>query len=130
MKFGNFDLTKGPKDLVKNAVETRLPKPLRQEMEKAFDTDFSQLKVYESHLPTLNGAKSYVTGNAIHFAPGGFDPFSDDGRKQVAHELAHVVQQRQGRVAVQLKETLAEAISDGQELLAEADRMGDQAMQM
>ncbi|MEP7214198.1 MAG: DUF4157 domain-containing protein [Acidobacteriota bacterium] len=122
MKSGNSDRTIGPRDLVNNAMETRMPKPLRHEMEKALQSDFSNLKIYESHLPTLVGAKSYATGNEIHFAPGGFDPFSQDGQTLVAHELAHVVQQREGRVAVQLKDTL-------DQLEAQAAAIGDRASQ-
>ena len=85
-----------PKKITKGAVETRLPKPLRAEMEKALGADFSNIKVMESQLPTLNGSRAFAYGNEIHFAPGQFDPHSNEGRQMIAHELTHVVQQRHG----------------------------------
>lgn len=39
------------------------------------------------------GARAYALGSHIAFAPGAFDPVSTDGRRLVAHELAHVVGQ-------------------------------------
>lgn len=85
------------KKITKGAVETRLPKPLRAEMEKSLGADFSNIKVMESQLPTLNGSKAFAYGNEIHFAPGQFDPHSNAGRELISHELTHVVQQRGGR---------------------------------
>lgn len=93
-----LDLMNVPKQITKGAIETRLPKTMRAEMEKAFDADFSKIKVMQSHLPTLNGSDAYTKGNEIHFAPGKFDPHSDAGRELIGHELAHVVQQRAERV--------------------------------
>ena len=110
MPDNNFGLINTPKQLVKDAVETRLPKPMRQELEKAFAADFSDVKIYQSHAPTLQGAKSYVDGNNIHFAPGAFDPFSNSGRELIGHELAHVVQQRGGIPAVQSQSVINDAI--------------------
>jgi hypothetical protein len=112
MKLGNFDAPTPTIDNLKGAVETRLPKPFRQKMEQMFESDFSDVKVYESHLPTLQGAKAYATGNSVHFAPGAMDMMSDEGERAVAHELAHVVQQRGGRVAAQVEETVSEALGD------------------
>lgn len=68
-------------------------------MEKAYDTDFSSVRIMESHVPTLNGSQAFTTGDDIHFAPGQFDPHTDNGRQMIGHELAHVVQQRGGREA-------------------------------
>ena len=97
-----LNLLNVPKQIAKGAIETRLPKPLRAEMEKAFDVDFSKIKVMQSHLPTLNGSDAFTKGNELHFAPGKFDPSSEAGRQLIGHELAHVVQQRGGRVAAQM----------------------------
>jgi hypothetical protein len=112
MRLGNFDVPTPAVDNLKGAVETRMPKPFRQKMEQMFESDFSQVKVYESHLPTLQGAQAYATGNAVHFAPGAVDMMTETGERAVAHELAHVVQQRGGRVAQQIEETISEAIND------------------
>lgn len=91
-----LDALNVPNQTTSGAVETRLPKPMRAELEKSFDVDLSNIKLMQSHLPTLNGTDTFVRGNEIHFAPGRFDPHSNSGRELITHELAHVVQQRQG----------------------------------
>lgn len=45
------------------------------------------------------GARAYARGSNVYFAPGQFDASSRDGLELIGHELAHVAQQRQGRVA-------------------------------
>jgi hypothetical protein len=45
------------------------------------------------------GARAFAVGEDIVFAPGAFAPASDGGRHLLAHELAHVVQQRGGAAA-------------------------------
>jgi hypothetical protein len=68
------------------------------------------------------GAEAYAQGNELHFAPGKYDPDSTAGRELIGHELAHVVQQRQGRVdAPQGKG--APVVEDAS-LEAEADVLG------
>jgi hypothetical protein len=42
------------------------------------------------------GARAFTVGENLVFAPGEFAPASDGGRHLLAHELAHVVQQRGG----------------------------------
>ncbi len=45
------------------------------------------------------GAGAYATGNDIAFGPGQYAPGSKDGQDLIAHELAHVKQQSEGRAA-------------------------------
>ena len=47
------------------------------------------------------GARAYTLGNDIAFDRGQYRPDSDSGRHLLAHELAHVVQQRRGGLRVQ-----------------------------
>jgi uncharacterized ParB-like nuclease family protein len=42
------------------------------------------------------GARAYTAGNQINFALGQYQPGTADGQRLLAHELAHVVQQRKG----------------------------------
>ncbi len=68
--------------------------------ESAFDSDFSNVKVHtdsraNESAKSLN-ARAYTTGNNIVFAAGEFDPSSERGKKLLAHELTHVVQQNDG----------------------------------
>ena len=39
-------------------------------------------------------ARAFATGTDVYFAKGEYSPGSADGDKLIAHELAHVVQQR------------------------------------
>ena len=59
--------------------------------------DFSNVKLHtdkEAAQSAKNiNAKAYTVGNNIVFNEGQFDPASLDGKKLMAHELAHVMQQ-------------------------------------
>jgi hypothetical protein len=76
-----------------------LPEEVRQSLEPAFGQDFSDVRVQESGEPEALGAAAFTRGSEIHFARGRYQPASLKGRKLLAHELTHVVQQREGRVA-------------------------------
>ncbi len=39
-------------------------------------------------------ARAFATGTDVYFAKGEYSPGSADGDRLIAHELAHVVQQR------------------------------------
>ncbi len=72
---------------------------LRQEMEQRFGHDFSQVRVNTSQ-PAAQSAKevnarAYTVGHNIIFGVGRFAPQTQAGRHLIAHELVHVVQQRQ-----------------------------------
>ena len=67
-----------------------LPADVRKAAEEAFGSkvDFSKVRIHECASVKEIGAKAYVDGHDIVFAPGAAsDP------KLLAHELAHVVQQ-------------------------------------
>jgi hypothetical protein len=77
-----------------------LPLPFRSEMEARFGEDFDQVRVHEgaegaAAAAELN-AKAYTIGQDIIFAAGRYSPGTFDGRRLLAHELAHVVQQSRG----------------------------------
>lgn len=73
---------------------------VRALMERAFSTDFSTVRVHEtSHVEELE-AVAYAQGEDLFFAPGTYQPHTEQGRELIGHELAHVVQQRQRRSAV------------------------------
>jgi hypothetical protein len=66
-----------------------LPADVRAAAEKAFGADFSKVRIHEDASAKDIAAKAYVSGHDIVFAPGGSsDP------ALLAHELAHVVQQK------------------------------------
>ena len=74
-----------------------LPPPIREPMERAFRTDFNLVRVHSGHASDrLNrslSARAFTTGRDIFFRHGEYRPDSHAGRRLLAHELAHVVQQ-------------------------------------
>jgi hypothetical protein len=67
-------------------------------MERALDFDFGRVRVHEGLLPSAFGADAVAAGWDIWFAPGCYRPGQAAGRRLLAHELVHVVQQQAGRV--------------------------------
>lgn len=70
---------------------------LRHDMEQRFGHDFSQVRVHtggtaEQSARDVN-AQAYTAGHNIVFGAGRFAPGSQEGRRLIAHELTHVVQQ-------------------------------------
>jgi len=74
-----------------------LPDDIREPMEQAFKADFSGVRVHtdsEAHLLSQKlSAKAFTTVRDIFFRWDEYSPGSDSGRKLIAHELTHVVQQ-------------------------------------
>ena len=74
-----------------------LPGALRREFEPRFGHDFGEVRL---HTDTEGGksaqafdALAYTYGRHVVFGAGQFDPASTRGRRLIAHELTHVVQQ-------------------------------------
>jgi ribosomal protein S18 acetylase RimI-like enzyme len=101
-----------------------LPQALLAKMEGAFGADFSQVRVHVGPQAARIGAIAFTTGNDIYFAPGRYQPESVIGQQLLGHELAHVIQQRQGRVRAS---SAGVSIVQDRALEAEADRLGARA---
>ena len=74
-----------------------LDQALQQDMGRRFGHDFSQVRVHtgstaEQSAQDIN-AHAYTVGRNIVFGAGSFAPGSHEGRKLIAHELTHVIQQ-------------------------------------
>lgn len=74
-----------------------LEQALQQDMEQRFGYDFSRVRVH-SDTPAEQSARdvnahAYTVGHDIVFGAGQFSPETQVGRRMIAHELAHVVQQ-------------------------------------
>jgi hypothetical protein len=95
-------------------------------MERAFGTDFSAVRIHEGTRAKEMGALAYTQGTDIHFAPGQYQPQSERGQELLGHELAHVVQQAQGRVQA-TKQKKGVGMNDDHGLEHEADAMGARA---
>lgn len=74
--------------------------PTRAFMEKRFGHDFSRVRVHSGETAEQSArdmrALAYTMGHDIVFGMGRFSPGTHEGRRLIAHELTHVVQQRQG----------------------------------
>ncbi|MFO1339078.1 MAG: DUF4157 domain-containing protein [Burkholderiaceae bacterium] len=98
----------------RRATKASIPSPLRSRLGpgqplsshqlaqfgSSFGRDFSQVRVHsDAHAgeaASALGAKAFAAGNDIVFAPGRHRPQTGAGTRLLAHELAHVAQQRQG----------------------------------
>ena len=96
---------------------------IRRAMESCFRIDLSEVRVHEGSAAPSIGALAFTLGDDLHFAPGRFDPTTRDGLALLGHELAHVVQQREGRVANPYGRGIA--IVQDPELEAEAHQRGE-----
>jgi hypothetical protein len=102
-----------------------LPAQVRQKMESFFKTSFADVRVHVgTEAPSL-GAIAFTQGQNIHFAPGQYNPSTPQGQKILGHELAHVVQQRAGRVRNPFGSGVA-VVQDPM-LEVEAERLGMRA---
>ena len=100
-----------------------LPSSTRAAMEHVLGGDFSAVRVHEgSHVAKLS-ALAYAQGEAIHFAPGRYQPGTPDGDRLVAHELVHVAQQRAGRVRGAEPHGATAPVVDDPQLEAEAEAL-------
>jgi hypothetical protein len=74
---------------------------------KSMGQDFSDVTIHrDSEADTLNkqvSAEAFTTGKDIFFREGKYDPVSNEGQKLLAHELTHVVQQRDAPPASELR---------------------------
>lgn len=84
-------------DRVLNSLGTPLEPSLRQDMEARFGHDFSQVRVYTDSAAEQStrdmDANAYTVGKNVVFGSGQFSPETYKGRRLLAHELGHVVQQ-------------------------------------
>lgn len=96
-------------------------------MEHALSWDFSQIRIFpNSAVAASYGAQACAVGDELHFASGRYEPAEHSGLALIGHELAHVVQQRQGRVPA-TGELNGALVNDSPALEREADQAGEQA---
>lgn len=79
-----------------------LPESTRTFFEPRFGQDFSQVRVHtDTHAAGLArniNAKAFTVGQDVVFGAGQYSPNNTVGKKLLAHELTHVVQQTGGQV--------------------------------
>lgn len=77
---------------------------VRTFFEPRFGVDFSAVRVHRSvaaaEIAQAINARAFTVGSDLFFGPGQFSPDTETGRRLVAHELAHTVQQNGGTEAI------------------------------
>ena len=77
-----------------------LPDAVRAYFEPRFGHDFSRVRVHTdlraAHSARALGARAYTLGHDVVLGEGQYAPETGEGRRLLAHELAHVVQQSSG----------------------------------
>jgi hypothetical protein len=94
--------------LVREALLHSSGEPLspavRLDMERAYGVDFGNVRIHADSLARESSAavsaEAYTIGQAIYFAAGRYQPHTSAGRELLAHELAHVVQNRHASAPV------------------------------
>ena len=82
-----------------------LEKGIKSEMESKFGADFSDVKIhtgsYSSELNKKLKSYAFTYGNHIYFGEGKYSPETVSGKKLLAHELTHVIQQNKNKISKQ-----------------------------
>ena len=72
----------------------------RRHMEAKIGFDFGKVRVHSEEPAAISakymGALAYTVGSHVAFGNGRYSPQTEEGRKLLAHELAHTVQQNRG----------------------------------
>lgn len=123
---GGAGTPEAPVHLPSHGGGAEMPGDVRGKMEAAFGTDFSPVRIHEGPHAEAIGAQAYTQGTDIHFAPGQYQPSSQGGQELLGHELAHVVQQAEGRVKATTQAKGVDINADGS-LEREADELGARA---
>ena len=72
-----------------------LPESVRDYYEPRFGYDFGQVRIHHDETETAHAlkARAFTVGQDIVFGSGQYSPRSAEGRKLLAHELTHTIQQ-------------------------------------
>jgi hypothetical protein len=107
---GRFDhqtaRTEAPPALqeVLNSTGQPLDANTRAFMESRFQFDFGRVRVHQDEVANRAAsqlsARAFALGSKIAFGHGHYAPRTTEGRKLIAHELSHVVQQSRGEPLV------------------------------
>ncbi len=80
----------------------QLSKSERDFFEPRFGADFSNIRVHTDGKATETtkaiNAQAFTVGNNVVFGKGRYSPESDSGRRLMAHELVHTIQQGRAKV--------------------------------
>lgn len=107
---GHVPSTRGnvPTELVDDALRSPgqpLDSATHAIMAGRFGSDFSHVRVHADHAAARSAsalsARAYTLGHHVVFGRGEWAPSTNTGRRLLAHELVHVLQQQRAAVGVQ-----------------------------
>ena len=78
---------------------------------------------------TIENDVEAIFGDSIAFAAGHYAPQTEKGRRLLAHELAHTIQQSPGRTARTILQRTPDPISADQDFSAKKDQIRDTLLQ-
>jgi hypothetical protein len=103
---------RAPEEEVRRIVQApgrQLAPPLRADMEARFGADFSGVRVHDDRDAAASArsldARAYTFGDHVVFGAGEYAPHTAAGRRLIAHELAHTVQQGRAGAANTVQRT-------------------------
>ena len=119
-------------DVIGKGGGSSLDAGVRTQMESKMGQDFSDVKVHTGP-DAANASKSvqaqaFTVGNEIVFNDGKYNPGSPEGQRTIAHELTHVVQQRNGSVDGTPREGGISVSDPGDKYEQEAEATADHVM--
>ncbi|TET46807.1 DUF4157 domain-containing protein [Candidatus Aerophobetes bacterium] len=104
---------------------------VREFMESRFGYDFGDVKIHtDSHAAETSeklGAEAFTVGRDVYFGRGRYRPISLKGKKLIAHELVHVLQQRGKGMMLQSTPAMTQP---GDPYETEADRIALPVVEM
>lgn len=82
-----------------------LSKDVREFMEQRIGADFSAVRIHTGikadNLNRQLNARAFTVGQDVFFGANNYQPHTTEGKRLLAHELAHTVQQRESKGAIQ-----------------------------
>ena len=85
---------------IRQSGGTPLPSEVRGFMESRFGADFSQVRLHTDSIASEAArelrAEAFASGKDVYFQAGRYEPETLPGRRLLAHELTHVIQQSGG----------------------------------
>ncbi|WP_372756893.1 DUF4157 domain-containing protein [Mariniflexile sp.] len=84
-------------NLKNSSTGSKMDDTIQSEMQQKFGTDFSHIKIHNDGASAAMcqelGAQAFTRGNNIYFNEGKYNPNSAEGKRLLAHELTHTIQQ-------------------------------------
>src|SRR5688572_15143421 len=89
------------RELIPQDIGHPLDESTKTDLEGRFGADFRGVRVHTDDRAaasaTAFGANAFTTGRDIYFGAGQYSPSTQEGKRLLAHELTHVVQQSAGQ---------------------------------